>query len=142
MSTNLLDRWVQQKRIYHNPNDDLESGAWVAMVCGLEQSVQYSATKQERSWLTGLLSHHVTTVSWMHFVIYLYPPPMDHPFYGLIVKWLRLLWKRTEENSFGAEGTLSAETYVTSFQEFLREGFTWLKTYGADLHKDWHDFFL
>jgi hypothetical protein len=66
---------------------------------------------------------------------------MDHPFYGLIVRWLGLLRKRMDENNFGAEGTLSVETYITSYQEFLREGFTWLKTYGADLDKSWRDFF-
>jgi hypothetical protein len=51
MSMNLLLRLVEGTRVYHNPNDDLESGAWVMMVCGLEQSVQYSANKREESWL-------------------------------------------------------------------------------------------
>ncbi|KAF9516767.1 hypothetical protein BS47DRAFT_602867 [Hydnum rufescens UP504] len=142
MSMNLLIRLVEGTRVYHNPNDDLESGAWVAMVCGLEHSVQYSPTKRERSWLAGLLSHHVATVSQTKLTISSYPPPMDHPFYGLIVKWLRLFAKRAEEDRFGAKGTVSTETYITSYQEFLREGFTWLKTYGADLHKSWRDLFL
>ena len=56
MSINLLSRWSAKNLIYHNPNDDLESGAWVAMICGLEQS-KYSATNQEMAWLTQLLFH-------------------------------------------------------------------------------------
>ena len=56
MSINLLSRWSAKNLIYHNPNDDLESGAWVAMICGLEQS-RHSATNQEMAWLTQLLFH-------------------------------------------------------------------------------------
>ncbi|KAF9518873.1 hypothetical protein BS47DRAFT_163746 [Hydnum rufescens UP504] len=54
MSINLLTRWTAKNPIYHNPNDDLESGIWVAMLCGLEQSIKYGASNQEKFWLTAL----------------------------------------------------------------------------------------
>ena len=63
MSINLPTRWTAMNRIYHNPNDDLESGVWVGVIRGLEESIKYNATNQEKSWLTGLLSHDAEVIS-------------------------------------------------------------------------------
>jgi len=148
MSINLLSRWAAKNPIYHNPNDDLESGIWVAMLCGLEQSVKCGASNQEKSWLAALFSHNPRVVSGAKVEILLLdnkwmlsPPPKIHAFYGLIVKWLGLLWRRENVDDFGAEGPMSMERYLPSYREFLWEGFTWLETYDADLHRSWREFF-
>jgi len=136
-------------RIYHNPNDDLESGVWVGTIRGLEESVKYNATNQEKSWLTDLLSHNAKVISNAKRAILLldhqwtqFPPPKIHAFYGLIVKWLGLLWKRVNVDKFGAGGPISQERYFASYQEFLHEGFTWLYTRNEELRMRWPDFFL
>ena len=148
MSINLLTRWTEGNRIYHNPNDDLESSVWVGMIRGLEESVKYGATKREESWLTGLLSHNAEVISDAKRAILLMEtelPPNSprtiHAFYGLIVAWLKLVRGRAALDGFGSEGLITEERYLASYREFFTEGFTWLGNNGDELHKVWCSFF-
>jgi len=148
MSINLLTRWTEGNRIYHNPNDDLESGVWVGMIRGLEQSVKYGATKKEKSWLTDLLAHNAKVISLAKHQIRELdrrwasnPPEAVHAFYGLIVKWLGLLLDRADKDGSGTKGSISMERYLGSYQEFLCVGFTWLQMHEVELREDWRHFF-
>ena len=147
MSINLLARWTAKNPIYHNPNDDLESGAWVAVIHGLEQSVKYSASNQEKAWLTRLLAHDADVVSGAKRAIreseaeLFRKSAKIHAFYGLIVKWLVLIKDRELLDDFGAEGLISKERYLESYRLFFSTGFTWLGDNKEELCKDWRGFF-
>jgi len=148
MSINLLTRWTEGNQIYHNPNDDLESGVWVGMIRGLEQSAKYGATKREESWLIGLLSHNAEVISnakrailFMETELSPNSPQIIHAFYGLIVTWLKLVRGRAALDGFGSEGLITKERYLASYQQFLTVGFTWLRDNGKELRKDWCGFF-
>jgi len=147
MSINLLARWTEGNLIYHYPNDDLESGAWVAVIRGLEQSVKYSASNREKAWLTRLLAHDADVVSGTKRGIrdseteLLRKSANLHAFYGLIVKWLVLIKDRELLDDFGAEGLISKERYLDSYRSFLSTGFTWLGDNREELRKDWCGFF-
>jgi hypothetical protein len=147
MSIRLLERWLDGQDIYHNPNDDLESGVWVALIGGLEKAVvnyEGNVSVTEKNRLRRLNSPAIDTVLGEKRGILVWANRSrlePHAIYGLIARWLSLLDNIAVADKFGTLYAVSEERYRHSYQTFVREGLTWLEAHEKVLSKSWRDCF-
>jgi hypothetical protein len=147
MSIRLLERWFIGHDIYHNPYDDLESGAWVALIGGLEKAVANddgNISVTEKDWHASLNSAAVRTELGEKRGILVWANRSrlePHAIYGLIARWLSLLYDIAVADEFGILYAVSEERSRHSYQAFVREVLTWLEAHEKVLCMNWGDCF-
>ncbi|KAF9506933.1 hypothetical protein BS47DRAFT_1399047 [Hydnum rufescens UP504] len=147
MSIRLLERWLVGHNIYHNPNDDLESGAWVALIGGLEKAVanddgNMSVTEKDRLCRLNSPAVDSDLGQKQGILVWANRPRLEpHAFYGLIARWLQILDNIAIADEFGILHAVSGERYRHSYQTFVHEGLTWLEAHEKVLSMNWGDCF-